>query len=109
VLGVGTHSASMASYGLWGWARAMGTRRLYPTDISDEEWAFVAPLVILSDSDAPTHLHVTGRVPCDPLHRAVGRSLALPIQRFPALRGGVLTDLGWLTDGSFEMFVHVLR
>jgi hypothetical protein len=31
----------------------MATRKPYPSDVSDEEWAFVAPYVALVREDAP--------------------------------------------------------
>ncbi len=31
----------------------MVTRKPYPTDVSDEEWAFVAPYLTLMTPDAP--------------------------------------------------------
>ena len=32
-------------------------RKAYPSDVSDEEWAFVAPYVTLMDEDAPQRTH----------------------------------------------------
>ncbi|MHA6834247.1 transposase, partial [Ralstonia pseudosolanacearum] len=31
----------------------MPSRRPYPTDVSDEEWSFVAPYLTLMDEQAP--------------------------------------------------------
>jgi transposase len=33
------------------------TRKPYPTDVSDEEWAFVAPYLVLIRQDAPQRTH----------------------------------------------------
>jgi transposase len=33
------------------------TRKPYPTDVSDEEWAFVAPYLALMTSEAPQRLY----------------------------------------------------
>ena len=35
----------------------MRTRKPYPSDISDEEWAFVAPYLALVREDAPQRTH----------------------------------------------------
>ena len=35
----------------------MATRKPYPSDVSDEEWAFVAPYLALVREDAPQRNH----------------------------------------------------
>src|SRR5215203_5270777 len=35
----------------------MATRKPYPSDVSDEEWAFVAPYLALLREDAPQRTH----------------------------------------------------
>ena len=35
----------------------METRKAYPTDVSDEEWAFVAPYLTLMTPDTPQREH----------------------------------------------------
>jgi hypothetical protein len=35
----------------------MPTRKPYPTDVSDEEWVFVAPSLTLVREDAPRRVH----------------------------------------------------
>ncbi|HLM77706.1 MAG TPA: transposase, partial [Rubrobacteraceae bacterium] len=35
----------------------MPNRKPYPTDVSDEEWAFVAPYLALVREDAPQRIH----------------------------------------------------
>ena len=37
----------------WG----MPNRKPYPSDVSDEEWAFVAPYLALIREDAPQRMH----------------------------------------------------
>lgn len=36
------------------------SRRPYPSDVSDEEWIFVAPYLILTDQEAPQRQSVEG-------------------------------------------------
>lgn len=40
----------------------MPDRKPYPTDVSDEEWAFVAPYLALISEDAPQRTHVLREV-----------------------------------------------
>ena len=40
----------------------MSERKPYPTDVSDEEWAFVAPYLALVREDAPQRAHDLRRV-----------------------------------------------
>jgi transposase len=35
----------------------MANRKPYPSDVSDEEWAFVAPYLALVGEDAPQRTH----------------------------------------------------
>ena len=39
------------------------SRKLYPTDVSDEEWAFVAPYLILLPEDADNERTTCARLP----------------------------------------------
>lgn len=34
-----------------------GERKRYPTDVSDEEWAFAAPYLTLTEEEAPQRLY----------------------------------------------------
>jgi hypothetical protein len=43
-----------ACYALWGDG---GTLKAYPSDVSDDEWAFVAPYLTLPTEDAPQRTH----------------------------------------------------
>ena len=45
-------------------------RKLYPSDVSDEEWAFVAPYLTLMRQDAPQRQHALREV-FDGLRRVV--------------------------------------
>ena len=58
------------------------TRKPYPTDVSDEEWAFVAPYLTLMTEDAPQRRHDVREV-------------------FNALR--------WLVARVFETVAHDVR
>jgi len=47
---------------LWTWVErgyhfVMETRKPYPTDVSDEEWAFVLPYLSLMTPEAPQRRH----------------------------------------------------
>jgi transposase len=57
-------------------------RKPYPSDVSDEEWAFVAPYLALVRADAPQRRHDLREV---------------------------LNALRWLAAGAFEAMVHDLR
>jgi transposase len=37
-------------------------RKSYPTDVSDDEWAFVAPYLTLMTQDAPQRVHAVREV-----------------------------------------------
>ena len=91
-------------------AGVMETRKPYPSDVSDEEWAFVAPYLTL--------------MPLDAAQRDLDLRDALGAPRYLA-RGGIPwrmlpNDLPpwaavyqqtqrWLQAGSFEAIVHDLR
>ena len=53
----------------------MPTRKPYPTDVSDQEWAFVAPYLALVREDAPQRVHNLREV-FDALGWIVERSFA---------------------------------
>ncbi len=86
------------------------TRTAYPSDVSDEEWAFVAPSVTLMDEAAPQRNY--------PL-RDVSNGLR-SLLRTGALWGMLPNDFPpwhvvyqqtqrWLKAGVFEQMVHDLR
>ena len=71
----------------------MDTRKPYPTNVSDEEWKFVAPYLTLIDEQSPQRHH-------DPrelfnalcwLVRA-GAPMAPAADQFTTLASGLLTD-----------------
>jgi len=68
-------------------------RRPYPSDVSDNEWAFVAPYLTLMDPDAPQREHSL-RDLFNALRWIVrsGDALELHAVRIPVLGGGVLAD-----------------
>ena len=49
-------SFARGCYALFVFAEGM-SRKPYPTDVSDEEWAFVAPYLTLMTEDAPQREH----------------------------------------------------
>ena len=58
----------------------MNERKPYPSDISDDEWAFVAPYLTLMREDAPQReypLAVTLKRWFGPNRRTIGENLAL--------------------------------
>ncbi len=86
------------------------TRTAYPSDGSDEEWAFVAPTLTLMDEAAPQRMYPLRNV--DNGLRSLLRTGA-PWRMLP-------TDLPpwhvvyqqtqrWLTVGVFEQMVHDVR
>src|SRR5215831_5512627 len=75
-------------------------RRPYPSDVSDEEWEFVAPYLSLLPQTAAQRRHdrrevftaVRSIVRSCALYRAYGRALAVAADQFSALGGGRPTD-----------------
>jgi transposase len=86
------------------------SRKCYPSDISDEEWAFVAPYLTLMTPDAPQRHHDLRDV-LDALRWLV-RSGApwryLPGD-FPPWAAVYQQTMRWLAAGCFEAMVHDLR
>jgi transposase len=86
------------------------TRKPYPRDVSDEEWAFVAPYLALVREDAPQRGHALREV-FNAL-RYLGRTGApwrwLPndLPPWPAV---YQQTRRWLAAGVFEAIVHDLR
>ena len=50
-------------------------RKAYPSDVSDDEWAFVAPYLTLMNEDPPQREHSLREV-FDGLRYVVGRAVA---------------------------------
>jgi transposase len=85
-------------------------RKPYPSDVSDEEWAFVAPYLTLMRPDAPQRIHD----PRDVYNalRWIVRSGApwryLPTN-FPPWEAVYQQTQRWIAAGCFEDMVHDLR
>ena len=88
----------------------METRKAYPTDVSDEEWAFVAPYLTLMTPQAPPRTHDVREV--FNAVRWIVRTGApwryLP-NDFPRWEAVYQQTKRWLKAGSFAAIVHDLR
>ena len=89
---------------------ARPTRKPYPTDVSDEEWAFVAPYLVLMRADAPQRTHDPREV-FNALRWIVraGAPWRLLPHEFPAWPLVYQQTQRWLAAGCFEAMVHDLR
>ena len=86
------------------------TRKPYPTDVSDDEWAFVAPYLSLMTPDAPQRVHHPREV-YNALRWIVHtgapwRYLPGDLPPWPAV---YQQTRRWLDAGCFEAMVHDLR
>src|SRR5438067_1542701 len=88
----------------------MNTRKPYPTDVSDEEWAFVAPYLTLMTPDAPQRTHDLREV-FNALRWLVraGAPWRLRPNDFPRWEAVYQQTQRWLAAGSFAAIVHDLR
>jgi transposase len=88
----------------------METRKPYPTDVSDEEWAFVAPYLTLMTPNAPQREHDLREV-FNALRWIVraGAAWRLLPHEFPPWAAVYQQTQRWLKAGSFEAIVHDLR
>jgi transposase len=86
------------------------TRKPYPTDVSDEEWAFVAPYLTLMIEDAPQRDHSLREV-FNGLRWMVraGSSWRLIPHDLPPWHAVDQQTQRWLKAGVFEEMVHDLR
>ena len=85
-------------------------RKPYPTDVSDEEWAFVAPYLTLMDPEAPQRRHDLREV-LNALRwivRAGAQWRMLPTN-FPPWQAVYQQAQRWIAAGCFEAMVHDLR
>jgi transposase len=85
-------------------------RKPYPSDVSDEEWAFVAPYLTLMDEDAPQRTYPLREV-FNALRWLVKtgahwRMMAHDLPPWPAVYQQARR---WLAAGCFEAIVHDLR
>jgi transposase len=88
----------------------MSNRKPYPTDVSDEEWAFVAPYLALVREDSPQRVHDLREV-FNALKWIVraGASWRMLPHDFPPWEIVYQQARRWLKAGVFEQMVHDLR
>jgi transposase len=88
----------------------MPNRKSYPTDVSDEEWAFVAPYLTLVRQDAPQRVHDLREV-FNALRWIVraGAPWRMMPNDFPPWEAVYQQTQRWLAAGVFEAMVHGLR
>ena len=86
------------------------TRKPYPTDVSDEEWAFVAPYLTLMTADAPQRRHDLREV-FNALRWIVraGAPWRLLPMTFPPWEAVYQQTQRWISAGCFEAMAHDLR
>jgi transposase len=85
-------------------------RKAYPSDVSDDEWAFVAPYVTLMDEDAPQRQHSLREV-FNGLRYIVhtGMQWRMMAHDLPPWYTVYQQTQRWLRAGVFEAMVHDLR
>ena len=85
-------------------------RKPYPTDVTDEEWAFVAPYLTLMDPDAPQRRYEL-REAFNALRWLVrtGAQWRMLPTNFPPWEAVYQQTQRWLAAGVFEAMVHDLR
>ena len=86
------------------------TRKAYPSDVSDEEWAFVAPYLTLMREDAPQREHSLREV-FNGLRWMVrtGAAWRLMPHDLPPWHTVYQQSQRWFKAGVFEEMVHDLR
>jgi transposase len=84
--------------------------KLYPSDVSDEEWAFVAPYLTLMTPEAPQRVHDLREV-YNALRWIVraGATWRMLPANFPPWEAVYQQTQRWLSAGDFEAMVHDLR
>ena len=85
-------------------------RKPYPTDVSDEEWEFVAPYLTLICLEAPQRKHDLREI-FNALHWVVraGSPWRLLPNNFPPWQAVYQQTQRWIVAGCFEDIVHDLR
>jgi transposase len=88
----------------------MATRKPYPSDVSDEEWSFVAPYLALVREDAPQRNHELREV-FNGLRWIVrtGSAWRYMPHDLPPWEAVYQQTRRWLSAGVFEAMVHDLR
>ena len=88
----------------------METRKPYPSDVSDDEWAFVAPYLTLMKEDAPQREHSLGEA-FNGLRWIVrsGAEWRLMPHDLPPWHTVYQQTQRWFRAGVFEAIVHDLR
>lgn len=86
------------------------SRKPYPTDVSDDEWAFVAPYLTLMTPDAPQRVHDLREVfnAVRWIVRAGAPWRLLPTN-FPPWEAVYQQTRRWIDAGRFDAMVHDLR
>src|SRR5215510_7477716 len=85
-------------------------RKPYPSDVSDDEWAFVAPYFTLMPAEASQRVHSLREV-CNGLRWLVraGAPWRLMPHEFPPWEAVYQQPQRWLQAGVLEAIVHDLR
>lgn len=85
-------------------------RKAYPSDISDDEWAFVAPYLTLMTEEAPHRVHSLREV-FNGLRRLVraGAPWRIMPHDLPPRQAVYHQTRRWVNAGVFETIVHDLR
>jgi transposase len=88
----------------------MESRKPYPSDVGDEEWAFVAPYLALVRQDAPQRTHDL-RESFNALRWLVrtGAPWRMLPHDFPPWEAVYQQTQRWIAAGVFEAMVHDLR
>lgn len=88
----------------------MAERKPYPSDVSDEEWAFVAPYLLLMKEDAPQREYPLREI-FNALRWMVraGASWRMMPNNFPPWHAVYDQTQRWIRAGVFESIVHDLR
>jgi transposase len=86
------------------------SRKSYPSDVSDEEWSFVAPYLTLVKEDAPQREHALRDV-FDALRWMIraGASWRMLPGDLPPWQAVYQQTQRWIKWGCFEAIVHDLR
>lgn len=86
------------------------SRKPYPSDVGDEEWAFVAPYLTLMTEDAPQREHSLREVVNGTRYIArAGGAWRLMPHDLPPWYTVYQQTMRWMKAGVFEAMVHDLR